>query len=312
MRSLPDIEAALLARLERLIQIADRSSRGWLGVGRHALQGMQAHGGTMVAASLAFYALFSLFPLMLLLSVVASAFFASEEAQASVATLLQAFLPAASAVALVEENVQRALSIRGPVGLLAGASLAWGASGIFSVMGQAINRAWEVETPRPFWRERLLAVALLGILGLLLFVSIALTAGFGVIRNFQIPVLGWQPLQDNRLWGWATQIITLGVTFLLFAGLYGVFPHRTVRCSHLWPGALLASALWEAAKNGFVWYLSRFARYNLVYGSVGAVIVLLLWSYITGLILLWGAEFTAQTAGRAAGRVAVSRGSPEP
>ena len=232
--------------------------------------------------------MFSIFPLFLLLTAAVSTFLATEDAQSGVIGVVSAYLPTASAVDLVQDNIQRVVAARGTISVAAGASLLWGASGIFNVVRSAINRAWKVERPRPFWHQRLLAVGSVLTLGLLLLLSLALTGIFGLM----------QPLQNNLLWGWAAQLLTLGVTFLLFAGLFRFFPNTRVRWSDIWPGALLASVLWEAAKNGFAWYLSNFARYNLVYGSLGAIIALLVWSYLTGMIVLLGAEFTAQTARR--------------
>ncbi len=286
------------ARLEEWFGAADRRAGGWLSTGRRAYQQFQFHGGTTAATSLAFYNVFSVFPLFLLLTAALSTFLATEEAQSRVVDIVSVYLPTASAVELVQDNIQRVVAARGAISLAAGASLLWGASGIFNVARAAINRAWEVDRPRPFWRQRLLAVGSVLTLGALLLLSIALTGFFGLIRSLQIPMLGWQPLQSNVLWGWATQLLTLAVTFLLFAGLYRFFPNTRVRGSDIWPGALLASLLWEGAKNGFAWYLSNFARYNLVYGSLGAIVALLVWSYVTGMIVLLGAEFTAQTARR--------------
>jgi membrane protein len=88
---------------------------------------------------------------------------------------------------------------------------------------------------------------------------------------------------------------------LLFSFLYAILPSTRVAWSEVFPVAFLASIVWEVAKNGFTIYLGSFATYNLVYGSLGAVIALLLWSYISGLIILLGAELTVQYARRRRG-----------
>jgi membrane protein len=90
-------------------------------------------------------------------------------------------------------------------------------------------------------------------------------------------------------------------TVLFFSFLYTVLPSTSVAWAEVLPGAIMSSFAWEVAKNGFTVYLSRFAAYNLVYGSVGAVIALLLWAYISAVILLLGAEFTVQYARRRRG-----------
>jgi membrane protein len=73
-------------------------------------------------------------------------------------------------------------------------------------------------------------------------------------------------------------------------------PHAQVAWSDVLPAALLASIVWEVAKHGFAFYVAEFALYSLVYGSLAAVIVLMLWSYLSGVIILLGAEFSVQYA----------------
>ena len=82
-------------------------------------------------------------------------------------------------------------------------------------------------------------------------------------------------------------------SILLFMIIYWIFPHMDVRFLDIWPGALLAGIAWEQAKALFTDYLATFGRYNLVYGSVGTIIALMIWFYLTALILLLGAEFSA-------------------
>ena len=80
---------------------------------------------------------------------------------------------------------------------------------------------------------------------------------------------------------------------MLFALVYRYVPHTRLTWGDVWPGAGLAAVLFEASKNLFAWYLASFANYSLVYGSLATVIVFLLWTYISALVLLVGAEFAA-------------------
>jgi membrane protein len=88
----------------------------------------------------------------------------------------------------------------------------------------------------------------------------------------------------------------VSLTILIFFLLYKILPNTTVRWSDVWLGALLTGLGWELAKYLFTWYLTNFASYNLVYGSVALLIAFLAWSYYTGVILILGAEFTAEYA----------------
>jgi YihY family inner membrane protein len=93
-----------------------------------------------------------------------------------------------------------------------------------------------------------------------------------------------------------SRILPYVSTVLLLTFLYGVLPSSRVALVEVLPGALMTSFAWEVAKQGFTVYITSFATYNLIYGSLGAVIAMLLWSYISGVMILLGAEFTVQYA----------------
>lgn len=129
---------------------------------------------------------------------------------------------------------------------------------------------------------------------------------------FATPILGsFKELSDyfapeadvpvDFLWGLVGLFIGPLLTFLTFLILYRFIPNTTVRFSDVWLGALLASAAFDGSMWGFVWYVQTFPVYNAVYGSVGAVMALLTWVYISAIILLFGALVTSRYAKYAAG-----------
>jgi membrane protein len=269
----------------------DARSDGWLGVCERTYKGFLEHQGSANAAAIAYYTLFSLFPLTLLLISLGSLFLNSEQAQEAALAVVAVYMPAA--VDFVRNNIERVLELRGTVGVISVLAFVWSASGVFGGLSRAINRTWDVERPRPVWAERALALGMVLLVALLFFLSLFSTAAFELVARLSALILG-EPAWINV----STRVLPYVFSFLLFAFLYRVLPYARVTWAEVLPGAVLASFAWEVAKHGFTFYLTGFASYSLVYGSVAAVIALLLWSYISSVIILLGAEFTAQYARR--------------
>jgi membrane protein len=163
---------------------------------------------------------------------------------------------------------------------------------------QAINTAWEVERPRAAWKERAIAVGMVVSVVLLFFLSVASTALFEVWGRLPDLLIGGAPASMGLVPRLLAAIVPYVFTAALFWILYRVLPHAQVSWSDVLPAALLASLVWEVAKHGFAFYVAEFAVYSLVYGSLAAVVVFLLWSYLSGVIILLGAELSVQCAKR--------------
>lgn len=284
---------------QRLVQMWERldaRSAGRLGVGERAYKGFLKHRGTFTAAAIAYYTLFSIFPLTLGLVSLGSLVLDSAEAQEAVLRLVSAYSPAI--VDLVQDIMQQVLQARGAFGLIAALGFLWSSAGVFGALSQAINTAWEVERPRPPWEERAIALAMVLSVALLFFLSVCSTAFFEVRGRLSSILLREATASTGPLTTLQAVIIPYVFTLLLFWVLYRVVPHARVTWSDVLPGALLASLVWEVAKHAFAFYVAEFAFYSLVYGSLAAVIVFLLWSYLSGVIILLGAELSVQHARR--------------
>ncbi len=242
---------------------------------------------SLLAAALAYYLLLALFPLLLLLIAVASPFLNDEQVIREAVRFAANYFPGAAAE--LRNILQQVVSARGPVTLFAALGLLWSASGVFDLVQRGLNRAWRVTQPRPVWRQRLVSLATVLGVGLLFDLSFLTSAlvRSGIRFRFQI---GGLSIEVVGL------ILTTFLNFALFAIIYKAFPFARVTYRQVWGSALLSSILWEMAKIVFVLYLLNFARLSLVYGSVGAVIALLVWGYITATILLFGAELSAVNA----------------
>jgi membrane protein len=287
-----------LKLVRRWVRLNARSD-GWLGVGERTYKGFLTHQGNANAAAIAYYTLFSVFPLTLLLISLGSFVLDSQHAQQAALTAVGTYLPFATE--LVQRNIERVLELRGTASVIGIVGFVWAASGVFGSLSRAINLAWDLERPRPAWAERALAAGLVLLVASLFSLSLFSTAAFEVVARLARVFLPETPISGFTLLDLASRVLPYVFTVLLFAFLYTVLPTARVGWTEVLPGAVMASLAWEAAKNGFTVYLGSFASYNLVYGSLGAVIALLLWSYISGVIILLGAEFTVQYARRQRG-----------
>ena len=174
----------------------------------------------------------------------------------------------------------------------------WAGSWVFAVVERALNRIWGAIS-RTFWHGRALTIGMVGVVGLLLSLSVLVTSALVRLRGM---TAGLSPRQIARypllmsvgsaFW----QILFFAgsylVTVALFVLIYRLLPRAAVTWRDTLPGAFLGGVLWEIAKYIFASSLNYF-HYDEIYGSVGAVVAVLTWSYVSSLILLFGAQLTA-------------------
>ena len=244
-----------------------------------------------MAAGVAYYALFSLFPLLLGLIAILSFFLESEEIQAKVIDLTGGFLPGSEL--LVQDNIDATVGVRGALGLFSVIGMIWAGSAIFGALNRSINRAWDIHTDRPLYKgkpRQLLMALVVGILFALSFSSATVVRTAETLSQYDVPVLSFFVQQVG-------QILLQGLSFILvlaiFLLIYKFMPNTKTYWKYIWPGAVVGAVLFELAKNLFILYLER-STYQNIYGSVTPVIVLLLWAYVSSLILLTGAELSSE------------------
>lgn len=243
-----------------------------------------------LAAALAYYTLFSLFPLALGLAALASWLLAGLELQDELLDLLVGYFPAAEQ--LIRDNIETALALRGPASFVALGGLIWSARAIFAAVIAALNRAFGVERPRHIILRTLLQISLVFAVGLFFLLSLLATTALRLLAQIEVPYLGWRPFA-NPFWELLATLVPFAMSLVAFLVLYRFLPNAPVQWADVVPGGLLAAVAFEVAKQGFLWYTENLARFEIVYGSLGTVIVFLLWAYIAGLILLAGAELSA-------------------
>ena len=251
-------------------------------------------GAPDLAASIAYSALFSIFPL--LLGVVAAAGLIGDEAvvrRAIVETLARVAPPATAE--FVDRNVQEAIRLRGTFGILAIVGLFWSATAVASTVRNALNRVLSVIQPRPYLFRKLIDLILVVLAGTFLILSLITSAAtLRLISAFPGLASLIVTLETSTLARLASTVGPVILSTLTFLVVYLYLPNVRIRWTNALIGALVAGLLFEGIKQAFFWYLQTFARYQLVYGSLTGIIVFLLWMYLSSAILLFGAELASQ------------------
>ena len=247
-----------------------------------------------ISGAISFYALFSFFPLVLAIISVAGFVSGSEERQTELALKIADRVPVSTSV--VKDTVQGVVSARAITGILSVLPLLWAASAAFGAVRKGINAAWGIKATRPFLRERMMDFTLVLGAGVLLMSALFITPIFTFLKEITDTVAPEANPATDVFWSLMAQLLTPVLTFLTFLLLYRFLPNTKVRLSDVWLGALLAAVAFEGAKWGFIWYVKTFPIYNAVYGTVGAIMALLTWVYVSAIILLFGALVTSRYA----------------
>ena len=243
------------------------------------------------AASIAYYALLSLFPFFLLAFAMLGGFTADEHDRGEVVKFVLQYFPSQFDFITRQLDEFRTHSLQ--TGVAGTIALVWGALGFFGAISTAINYAWGVEHQRSYWKHKLFSFLMLLVAGLILLIALALVSASqmvgatwfaGVLARF--PGLGI--LRSLAVRNATTMLFIVVVGFV-----YYFVPNAKVRFRDVWIGALVTGLVWKGALEGFSWYVRDMQRFTRVNGSVAVVVVFLIWVYVQAVILLYGAEFTA-------------------
>jgi membrane protein len=262
---------------------------------KNAFKRFQKDQMTDHAAALTYYSLLSLFP-ALLFAVAALGFFGRQALITDAADyLLQAGAPkqTVDAVTSALESAQSQRSTAATALVVAIATSLYGASGAFGAVGRALNVVWRVEEGRNFIRKKLQDVGwTLALLVLVLITFVLIFIGGDVAQD----LLGKIGLGDyvGSVWLIARWPAALVVTMLIYAIVYYAAPNVEVpRFQWISPGAVVGVFAWIVASAGFFFYVSNFSSYSATYGAFAAVVILLVWLWLTNMVLLLGAELNA-------------------
>lgn len=265
---------------------------GWTELLKRTYKEFMADDCLSLAAQLAYYFFLALFPTLLFLLALAS-FFPLGDVAGQAVTALGAFAPP-EVLKIVQDQIQR-ISNGDDGGLLTFGAVAalWSSSAALISIVAALNRAYDIEEGRPWWKVRLVAIALTVTLALMVLLSFALVL---IGPSAAEAIANRTGLGTAFEWTW--KILQWPLAFVLVTVAIGVVYHFGPDAEQQWewvtPGAIVATALWLLISLAFKIYVSNFTDYNATYGAIGGVMVLLLWFYLSGLALLAGAEMNAE------------------
>jgi len=260
-------------------------THGWLGMLAGAAREALKPNSAIIAAAIAYFALFSLFPLALLSISIASFILGPLMDQQLIVRELEFIAPALGL--LLGKNIDEIIQARGPVSSIAIVGLIWSASTIFYTLTITLNGIWSNQRSRPVWKRRGLAILFVLIfVGPALFLASFAGSLIAILRT-------WFPDQIIPIGGGISFILAIFLDVALFLVLYIMLPHGASTWREILPGAIGAGLLWELAKKTFLFFISTYISVsNLVYGSLAATFAFLIWAYVSGLIFLFGAFFS--------------------
>lgn len=248
---------------------------------------------TTAAAAISYFSMLTLFPTLLLLLTIGNRLFGPETVEKYVIGQVLAFLPGAQT--FVRKNLESISEISTSVIVSSVIVILWAASWMFMVIEKALNRVWGTY-PRSFLHGRVWNIAVMSLVWALLAASAVSTAFITGVQaaagKIHLRLGPWISALTGYAWQTIFILVSVAVTILLFTVLYKLLPNTDVPFMEALTGAVIAGVLWEGAKFGFAFLLPYF-HYDLLYGSIGAGVALLSWVYLSSVIMMFGAQFTA-------------------
>ena len=262
-------------------------------VARRAVSGFLAHEALQYAGSMAYFGVLSIFQLLVLGVVIGSIVLGEGEARRLVVEQVAAGSPLDPE--LVGGMIDSVTESRGSMTIIGLAFLAWSALGIFSALSGGIGRAFDNAPPRPFLKDKLIGLILMGLTGALAVSSLVIGLVTGILQRAATDAVSTLPGGGTAIW-----LVGLLVPILLIFGafwvLYRIVPNRPVTWREVLPGAVVAALLWTVLRFGFTYYATNVANYDSAFGPLSTGITLLVFLYFASVIVLLGAEFARASA----------------
>ena len=255
---------------------------------------------TKLSGSLAYYTIFSMGPLLVVIISLCGLFLGQEAVEGKIYNTLTSFVGADTAAQLQEIIKNASLAGKSKVAaIIGGITLLVGATTVFAEIQDSINGIWGLKPkPKRGWlkmlKNRFLSFSVIVSLGFLLLVSLGITA---IIDGFSERLRSYFPDVTVIVFYIVNLIITLGVTTLIFGVIFKVLPDAKIKWKDVLAGAIATSLLFMLGKFAISFYISK-SNIGSTYGTAGSMVVLLLWIYYSAIILYFGAEFTKAYAVR--------------
>ncbi len=265
---------------------------GWWELLSRTAKEFVADNGLGLAAQLAYYFFFSLFPAVLV-GIAFASFFPLEHFVDRMVATLGGVVPG-DIIGILQDQIRK-ISEGNHGGILTFglAAALWSSSAALMGLIDALNHAYDIEEGRPWWKVRLLALGLTFALAAFIVIAFALVLVGPTVADYIARATGLGPV-----FAWTWKILqwplVLALVALGAAAVYYFAPDAEQEWVWVTPGAVLAAVIWLAASLGFKYYVTRFGTYTETYGTIGGVMVLLLWFYLSGVVFLVGAELNAE------------------
>jgi membrane protein len=274
----------------------DLPPSGWVATLKRTAREFQDDNLTDWAAALTYYSVLALFPALLVLVALLGLVGQYPQTTNSLLDIIGKLGPS-SAVDTFRQPIEGVVQSKGGAGALLGVGLLgalWSASGYIGAFFRASNIVWDIEEGRPVWKLLPLrvVVTLVGVLAVaVVLIGLVLT---GPLAQAVGDVIGLGSTAVT-VWNIAKWPVLLGIVITIISVLYYIAPNvKHPKFSWVTPGGIVAVLVWIVASVGFAFYAANFASYNKTYGSLGAMIVFLVWLWITNLAILFGAELNAE------------------
>ena len=272
-----------------------------------SVKGFFDDGCSQRAAAISYYVLFSLFPLVIFTVGILGLVLKDEALQADVVDSIMENIPLSQDqgrddVSSALESVANARS--GAIGIVGLLALGWSGSAMFGVVRSSLNHVFRVSTPRPIVLQKLLDLGIVLAFAPFFIGSVIATSALRLARteSEDLHFLGDLPENLGMAWWIASTALPITISFVAFFFTYWLIPAKRTHAKYVVAGALLAAMLFEVVKLGFTIYVENFTSYDVVFGSLGAVVAFLFWVYLSANILLLCAEFVSETPDVMAGR----------
>lgn len=251
------------------------------------------HEALQYAGSMAYFAVLSIFQLLVLGVVVFSFFLGDARARAFVLEQVQAGSPLDPKT--INGVIDAVIESRGGITIVSGAFLFWSALGVFSSLSGGIVRAFGSAKARPFLQDKLMGLFLMAVTGVLAVASLLIGIVTGIVQKAATETLAAVP-------GGGAALAAIGLVvpailiFVAFAAIYRIVPNRHVSLAEVWPGALVGALLWTVLRFGFTYYVTQVAHYDSAFGPISTGVILLVFLYFASVIVLLGAEVSRASA----------------
>jgi membrane protein len=250
------------------------------GLAVRSAKDLSADGAPHLAASIAYYAFLSLFPLLLAFVAISSFFVQPQWAVEQIGRLLEEYIPEADE--FVQQTIEGAMGAGAIASLVAIPLLLWTGSRVFRSLTRALNIVFDAKEYASFWKR--LLIELLMTIGIGFVMLLALTANFFIDPIFR--ALNFLPVDNGTIYEVLRAVIPALLLLTAYFLIYYYVPRRVVHWKSALFGAVLGAVLFMIVRWGFMLYVQNFAEFNLVYGALGMAIVLMIWAWLVAFVTL--------------------------